>query len=96
MLPLGGKLATHWIGLSLLARLSLILMVAMNAIGSDSVNVLVITSVTAGILAIRGRVYEKHYNDLLESSLILRPSTLRKTIFNIKLLFQVHLLGFRL
>ena len=63
--------ARYWIGLTLLARLALLLTIAINAVGSDSVNLLVITSVTAGLLSIKGRVYEHNYNDLFESSFIL-------------------------
>ena len=63
--------ARYWIGLSLLARLALLLTIAINAVGSDSVNLLVIASVTAGLLSIKGRVYELRYNDILESSFIL-------------------------
>ena len=63
--------ARYWIGLMLLARSALLLTVAINAVGSDSVNTLVIASVTACLLAIKGRVYEHRYNDILESSFIL-------------------------
>ena len=61
----------YWIGLTLLARSALLLTIAINAVGSDSVNLLVITSVTAGLLSIKGRVYTHRYNDILESSFIL-------------------------
>ena len=63
--------ARYWIGLTLLSRSALLLTIAINAVGSDSVNLLVITSVTAGLLSIKGRVYECTYNDVLESSFIL-------------------------
>ena len=61
----------YWIGLTLSARLALLLTIAINAVGSDSVNLLVITSVTAGLLSIKGRVYEHKFSDILESSFIL-------------------------
>ena len=76
--------ARYWIGLSLLARLSLLLTVALNAVGSESVSILVISSVTSGLLAIKGRVYEKHYNDLLESSFILNLCILSIMTFYLK------------
>ena len=76
--------ARYWIGLSLLARLSLLLTVAMNAVGSDSVNILVISSITAGLLAIKRRVYENNYNDLLESSFILNLCVLSIVTFYLK------------
>ena len=63
--------ARYWVGLTLSARLALLLIIAINAVGSDDVNLLVITSVTAGLLSIKGRVYEHKYNDILESSFIL-------------------------
>ena len=68
--PLKQK-ARYWVGLTLSARLALLLTICINAVGSDSVNLLVITSVTAGLLSIKGRVYEHKYNDILESSFIL-------------------------
>ena len=63
--------ARYWIGLTLLSRSALLLTIAINAVGSDSVNLLVIASVTAGLLSIKGRVYTHIYSDILESSFIL-------------------------
>ena len=63
--------ARYWIGLTLLSRSALLLTIAINAVGSDSVNILVIASVTAGLLSIKGRVYTHIYSDILESSFIL-------------------------
>ena len=63
--------ARYWIGLTLLSRSALLLTIAINAVGSDSVNILVIASVTAGLLSIKGRVYTHRYSDILESSFIL-------------------------
>ena len=74
----------YWIGLTLLARLALLLTIAVNAVGSDSVNLLVITSVTAGLLSIKGRVYERRYNDILESSFILNLCVFSVTTFYLK------------
>ena len=54
--------------------MGVLLTISLNAVGNDSVNVIIITSVTAGHLAIKGRVYEKYYNDILESLLILIKS----------------------
>ena len=62
--------ARYWIGLTLLARSALLLTIAINAVDSNSVNLLVIASVTAG-LSINGRVYTRKYNDILESSFVL-------------------------
>ena len=63
--------ARYWIGLTLLSRSALLLTIAINAVGSDSVTILVIASVTAGLLSIKGRVYTHRYSDILESSFIL-------------------------
>ena len=63
--------ARYWIGLTLLSRSALLLTIATNAVSSDSVNLLVIASVTAGLLSIKGRVYTHRYSDILETSFIL-------------------------
>ena len=76
--------ACYWIGLTLLARLALLLTISINAVDSDSVNLLVITSVTAGLLSIKGRVYERRYNDILESSFILNLCVFSVTTFYLK------------
>ena len=76
--------ARYWIGLTLLARLALLLTIAINAVGSDSVNLLVIASVTAGLLLIKGRVYERRYNDILEFSFILNLCVLSTVTFFLK------------
>ena len=76
--------ARYWIGLTLLARLALLLTIAINAVGSDSVNLLVIASVTAGLLLIKGRVYERRYNDILEFSFILNLCVLSTATFFLK------------
>ena len=71
----------YWIGLTLLARLALLLTIAINAVGRESVNLLVIASVTAGLLLIKGRVYERRYNDILEFSFILNLCVLSTATF---------------
>ena len=76
--------ARYWIGLTLLARLALLLTIAINAVDSDSVNLLVITSVTAGLLSIKGRVYTQRYNDILKSSFILNLCVFSVTTFYLK------------
>ena len=76
--------ARYWIGLTLLARSALLLTIAINAVGSDSVNLLVITSVSASLLSIKGRVYEHKYNDILESSFILNLCVLSIATFYLK------------
>ena len=76
--------ARYWIGLTLLARSALLLTIAINAVGSDSVNLLVIASVTAGLLSINGRVYECRCNDILESSFILNLCVLSVATFYLK------------
>ena len=64
----------YWIGLILFIRCALFMTFALNTLGSASLNLVFITSVTAGLMGIawvRGRVYLKLYNDILEASLIL-------------------------
>ena len=78
------KEARYWIGLTLLGRLALLLTIAINAVGSDSVNLLVIALVTAGLLLIKGRVYECHYHDILEFSFILNLCVLSTATFFLK------------
>ena len=78
------KEGRYWIGLVLLSRLALLLTIAINAVGSDSVNILVIASVTAGLLFIKGKVYEHNYNDILESSFIFNLCVLSIATFYLK------------
>ena len=62
------KHTRYWTGLLLITRLGLFLSFAND---SDSVNTAAVASVTVALLAIRFRVYEHFYNDVLESSFIL-------------------------
>ena len=54
----------------LVSRLVLLLTAAINVVDSERINILVIASVTAGLLFIKGKVYECNYNDILESSFL--------------------------
>ena len=76
--------ARYWIGFTLLARSALLLTIAINAVGSDSVNLLVIASVTARLLSIKGGVYKYKYNDILEPSFILNLCVLSVATFYLK------------
>ena len=58
----------YWTGLLLWSRMGLFLTIAINVLGSDRVNILAISSATAALLAIKGRVYEDGWKDILESS----------------------------
>ena len=62
------KHTRYWTGLLLITRLGLFLSFANN---SESVNTAAVASVTVALLAIRFRVYEHFYNDVIESSFIL-------------------------
>ena len=62
------KHTRYWTGLLLITRLGLFLSFAND---SESVNIVAVISVTVALLAIRFRVYEHYYNDVLESSFIL-------------------------
>ena len=61
------KQSRYWIGLLLFARGGLFLLFAFNATDDDNDNILVISSVSAALTLMKGRVYEKHYNDVLET-----------------------------
>ena len=64
----------YWIGLILFVRCALFLTFVLNTLGSANLNLVIITSVTAGLMGIawlRGRVYLKLYNDILEVCMIL-------------------------
>ena len=76
--------ARYWIGLTLLATSVLLLTIAINAVGSDSVNDLVITSVMGGLLSINGRLYEHRYKDVLESFFILNLLVFSVATFYLK------------
>ena len=76
----------HWIGLFLLARCSLFLTFAFDAagVGDQNLNLLIVTSVTAILSIIKGRVYEKWYNDFLESSFLLNLCILSVATFYVQ------------
>ena len=78
------KGARYWTGLLLLSRLGLFMIFAINATGSDSVNLLAISSVAAALLAMKGRVYTRYSNDILESSFILNLCILSVATFYVK------------
>ena len=80
------KNARHWIGLFLLARCSLFLTFAFDAtgLGNQNLNLLIVTSITAILSTIKGRVYEKWYNDFLESSFLLNLCILSVSTFYVQ------------
>ena len=64
----------YWTGLLLLIRCAMFLTFALNTLGSASVNLIAITSVSAGLLVItwiQGKIYLNTYNDILEASFLL-------------------------
>ena len=67
------KRARYWTGLLLLTRCGLFLTFAFNSVGSSGsrVNLLAVSSVCIALAVLKERVYEKHYNDILESFFIL-------------------------
>ena len=66
----------YWIGILLLTQCSLILITTFTAAGllDQNLNLVIVSSVTAGLSLFKGRVYEKWYNDFLESSFLLNLS----------------------
>ena len=65
------KHTRYWTGLLLVSRMGLYLTFAINALGNESINILAITSISAALLALKGRVYEHWFNDVLESVFLL-------------------------
>ena len=65
------KKGRYWVGLLLFTRLALIMTFAFNALGNNGINLLAISSVTTALSVMKGRVYDKRANDILESSFIL-------------------------
>ena len=78
------KHARYWTGLLLLSRLGLFLTFAINANGSESINILAVSSVTIALLAIHRRVYEQWWKDVLESSFILNLGIFSVATFYLK------------
>lgn len=64
----------YWTGLLLVTRGGLFITFAVKAVDSNSFNILAICSVATALLAIKGRVYENRYIDVLESSFLLNLS----------------------
>ena len=62
----------YWLGLFLLVRFVLFLSVAFTPFFNDYViNLVIVSTVIAGLSMIKGQIYEKRYNDFLESSFLL-------------------------
>ena len=78
------KHTRYWTGLLLLSRLGLFLTFAINANGSERINILAVSSVTVALSAIKFRVYEHFYNDILESSFILNLGIFSIATFYLK------------
>ena len=57
------KHTRYWTGLLLITRLGLFLSFTND---SESVNTAAVASVTVALLAVRFRVYERFYNDVIE------------------------------
>ena len=75
------KNTRYWTGLLIISRLGLFLIFAND---SESVNIAAVTSVSVALLAIRFRVYEHFYNDILESSFILNLGIFSVATFYLK------------
>ena len=77
----------YWTGVLLLIRCALFLTFALNALGSASVNLIAITSVTAGLLVmgwLRNKLYIKLYNDILDASFILNLCVFSAATYHVK------------
>ena len=79
------KHTRYWTGLLLLSRLGLFLTFAINTNGSESINILAVSSVTIALLTLKLlRVYENLYKDILESSFILNLGIFSVATFYLK------------
>ena len=78
------KRTRHWTGLLLLSWLGLFLTFAINANGSESINLLAVSSISLALLAIHRRVYEHKWKDLLEISFILNLGIFSVATFYLK------------
>jgi hypothetical protein len=78
------KHTRYWTGLLLLSRLGLFLTFAINANGSESVNLVGVSSVSLALLAIQRKVYENRWKDLLESFFILNLGIFSVATFYLK------------
>ena len=76
------KHTRYWTGLLLLSRLGLFLTFTIN--GSESVNLVAVSSVSIALLAIQRRVYEHWLKDLLDSSFILNLGVFSVATFYLK------------
>ena len=79
-----GKHTRYWTGLLLISRLGLFLTFAINATGSESVNILAVSSVSIALLAIQKRVYRHWLKDALESSFLLNLGIFSVATFYLK------------
>jgi hypothetical protein len=78
------KHTRYWTGLLLLSQLGLFLTFAINANGSESVNILAVSSASLALLAIQRRVYEQWLKDVLESSFLLNLGIFSVATFYLK------------
>ena len=78
----------YWTGLLLLVHCALFLVFAFNISGDNSINLLVISSATLGIIgwfALSGMVYESWYLNTLEVSFILNIGMLAAATYHVTL-----------
>ena len=78
------KHTRYWTGLLLIERLGLFLTFAVNANGSESINILAVSSVAITLLAMKLRVYKCLHNDILESFFILNLGIFSVATFYLK------------
>ena len=81
------KKSRYWPGLLLLVRCILFLSFTFNALGSSSINLLIITSTTVGLTTfawLQNQLYMKIHNDILEASFILNLCILAAATYHMK------------
>ena len=78
------KHTRYWTGLLLLSQLGLFLTFAINTNGSESVNILAVSSISIALLAIQRRVYRHWLKEVLESSFLLNLGIFSVATFYLK------------
>ena len=81
------KECRYWTGFLLLVRCALFLTFAFNALGDASINLLTITSITAGLTVLawlQNRLYREIHKDILEASFILNLCIFAATTYYVR------------
>ena len=81
------RVTRYWTGLTLLMRCIFFMIFALNSRDNDSVNLLIVSSVSASLAALAWMhhgVYEKMFNDILEGAFILNLCIFAAATYHVK------------